>query len=165
MKAAIHSLWLTGCVALAMLVAHKAQAEEPDQILFLHLKIKGDGVTCLSSSTTPGRLKTPVATERRGTLYLELVSTNGAAVWSDVIADPAVRRLEYEDPDHPGTLKIKEINLTEREFAVRVPFRHGTATLRVHRLEKPATRSEAIAQTGLLKPIANIALPGKETAP
>jgi hypothetical protein len=155
----------TALLAVAVFAGCLVCAGEPDQILFLHLKIQGDAITCLDSSVRPGRLKTPVATERKGSIYLELVSTNGAAVWSEVIADPAVRRLEYEDPAHPGTLKIKEVNLTETEFTVRVPFRRDETKLRVHRLEKPSSRSEVLARVGLSKPIATIAIQQKESTP
>src|SRR5262245_16354682 len=105
-------------LAGAILAACWCQAEETDQILFLHLRLKEDAITLLSSSVQPGRLKTPFAPDKKGEIYLELISTNSTVLWSDVMADPTVQRLEFEDPDRPGTFKTQQITVAEAEFTV-----------------------------------------------
>jgi hypothetical protein len=91
-----------------------------DKILFLHLKIKDGAMTLVQASSRPGTLKTPP--REHGDIQVEMVSTEGEALWSTLIEDPLLQRYEYEDPDHPGQLKRIERRLQETEFMLRVPF-------------------------------------------
>jgi hypothetical protein len=165
MKAPIQRLTRTVLFAIAILTACWCWAEERDQILFLHLRLKDGVVTLVRSSVKPGRLKTPIASDRKGEIHLELTATNGLSLWSDVMADPTVQRLEYEDPEHPGALKLKEVKVTEAEFIVRVPFHKDAKQLELQRLDRPANRAEAGAPGTKKKLLGTVAIPATEGAP
>jgi hypothetical protein len=152
-------------IVIAILTACWSGAEEKDQILFLHLKLKGDALTLVKSSVSPGRLKTPIAPERKGEIYLELTAGGGLSLWSDVMVDPTLKRMEYEDPEHPGAWKVKEVRVTEVEFTVRVPFHSEAKQLKLYRLDKPASRTDAVAPGKVKKLLGALAVPGTGIAP
>ena len=146
-------------LAGAILTACCCRAEEKEQILFLHLKLNDNTITLVSSSVRPGHLKTPLVPDKKGYVQLELTSTNGTVLWNDVIADPRVRRFEYNDPDHPGALKAKQVKVTETEFSLRVPFHKDAKQLKVHKLNKPANREEAALGGRAKKLLCSLTLP------
>jgi hypothetical protein len=149
-----------------VLLPSLVRADENDQILFLHLKLKDGAVSLVESAVKPGRLKSSHDPEKQGELHLELIATNGASLWSGVLADPLTRRYEYEDPASPGALKLKTVQLTEAEFTVRVPFHKDAAHLRVFSLAKPASRKEALAAPAAAKKWSGIVvLPATGAAP
>lgn len=116
--------WIKKCVCLTLLLgacgANLVCAQEPpSQIFFLHLKLQNNQVSLVSASVAPGRLK--VFSEHDAALDLEVATSAGQVLWTNSVADPSFRHLEYEDPDHPGQIINKEVQLTNAEFAVRVP--------------------------------------------
>ena len=149
----------------ALLLPCLVRAGDNDQIQFLHLKLKDGAVSMVGSSVRPGRLKSANEPDKQGELHLDLVATNGASLWSGVLADPLIRHYEYEDPESPGALKIKTVQLTEAEFTVRVPFHKDAAHLRIVRTGKPASRSAVLAAPALKKWSGTIALPGTGAVP
>jgi hypothetical protein len=93
--------------------------ESAPQIFFLHLKLESNQVSLVSASVAPGTLKR--FSESRPAFDLEVATSTGQVLWTNNVADPSVRHLEYEDPDHPGEIISKEVQLTNTEFTVRVP--------------------------------------------
>jgi hypothetical protein len=93
--------------------------ESPPKILFLHLKLESNQVSLVSASVAPGTLKRSSAP--RPLLDMEVATAGGQVLWTNNVADPSLRHLEYEDPDHPGEIIGKEIQLTNTEFTIRVP--------------------------------------------
>lgn len=139
---------ICGVVLVHGLVSNLSAEEGPDQqILFLHLRLTNGVVHLVESTAVPGHLKPAVTSKKQGDLYLELVTTNNLPIWTDVVPDPLVRRYEYEDADHPGQLKVKEVKLDQAEFTVRVPGRTEANQLNIYRLEQPGTRSAAMASS------------------
>jgi hypothetical protein len=135
-----------GLVLLHGLLSNLNAGNGPDQqILFLRFKLTNGVVNLVASTAVAGHLKPTVTAEKPGDLYLELISTNNLPVWTDVVPDPLVRRYEYEDPDHPGQLKVKEVKLDQAEFTVRVPGRKEARQLKIYRLDRPAAQSSAAA--------------------
>ncbi len=165
MSTPIQRVARTVLLAIAILAACWCWADEIDQIVFLHLRLKDGVVTLLRSSVKPGRLKTPIASDKKGEIHLELTGTNGVPLWSEVMADPTVQRLEYEDPEHPGTMKIKEVKVAEAEFIVRVPFHKDGRQLNLHRLDKPANRAVAAAPGTKKKLLGTVTVPATGAEP
>jgi hypothetical protein len=162
MKTPIQQFTRLFLLAVALLTAIRCAAGEEDKILFFHLKLTDQIVTLVDSTVRPGRLKEVSVPEKRGTIYLELTSTNGTALWSDVMADPAIRRFEYEDPDQPGNIKAKEVITTVNEFTVRVPFHKGAQQLKLFLLDKPANRLEAAVSRPARKALGTVGVPALE---
>jgi hypothetical protein len=151
---------ICGLVLLqGLLLNLNAEESQGEQILFLNLKITNDVVSLVGSTAVPGRLKVPIAAEKQGELYLELISTNSVPIWTDVMPDPLVRRYEYEDPDHPGQLKVKEVKMDQAEFTVRVPGRKEAKQLNIYRLDQPAAKSAASASNKTRTLLGTIELP------
>lgn len=151
---------ICGLVLLqGLLLNLNAEESQGEQILFLNLKITNDVVSLVGSTAVPGHLKVPIAAEKQGELYLELISTNSVPIWTDVMPDPLVRRYEYEDPDHPGQLKVKEVKMDQAEFTVRVPGRKEAKQLNIYRLDQPAAKSAASASNKTRTLLGTIELP------
>ncbi len=130
---------------LGWLLNLNAGENQGEQILFLHLKITNNVISLMESTAATGHLKPTIITEKQGDLYLELTSTNSLPIWTDAVPDPLLRRYEYEDPDHPGQLKVKEVKLDQAEFTIRVPGRKEARRLNIYRLDQPAAKSAATA--------------------
>jgi hypothetical protein len=110
------------CVILAVLCCCAAHAQT-DGIWFLHLRLTNNQVVLLSQKKTPGSLKTPRGAASTRPLRIDLQGDDGASLWTQTIDDPAIRRIEYEDPREPGKMRAREVTLTNVEFTVRVPYR------------------------------------------
>lgn len=110
--------WFALLLAVCLARQAFAQAASP-QIAFLHLKLGSNQVTLVSASVSPGVLKR--FPEYRAAIDLELATASGQVLWTNSVANPSIRHLEYEDPDHPGEIINKEVQLTNTEFTVRVP--------------------------------------------
>lgn len=148
-----------GLVLLLGLVSNlSAQEARKQQILFLHLRLTNGAVYLVTAAAVPGHLKPAIIAEKPGDLHLELISTNRLPIWSGVVSDPLVRRYEYEDPDHPGQLKVKEVKLDQAEFTVRVPGRKEASQLNIYRLEPPAPQSAVMASSQTRTLLGTIAL-------
>ena len=93
--------------------------EAPSKIFFLHLKMESNRVSLVNASVAPGKLKP--ASARRPSLELVVATADGQVLWTNTVANPSIRHLEYEDPDHPGEILSKEVQVTNIEFTVRVP--------------------------------------------
>lgn len=136
---------LCGLVLFQGLLNGYAGESQGEQILFLHLKITSNVVRLLDSKAVPGHLKATVTAEKPGDLYLELISTNSATLWTGFAPDPLVHRYEYEDPDHPGQLKVKEVKRNQAEFTIRVPGQKAAKQLNIYRLDKSAEKTATVA--------------------
>jgi len=132
-------------VCQGLLLNLSAGESQGERILFLHLKITNNVISLMESTAATGHLKPTITAEKQGDLYLELTSTNSLPVWTQVVPDPLSRRYEYEDPDRPGQLKVKEVKLDQAEFTVRVPDQKEARQLNIYRLDPPAARSASAA--------------------
>lgn len=113
-----------------------------ERIVFLHLRRGPEGVTLLHTTVRPGRLK---ALPSNGAFQFEVINDAGTVLQSGAMRDPASKRLEYEDPEHPGQLIAREVNAGTAEFTIRVS---GNSTARAVRfyLKKPAAPGKVTAQ-------------------
>lgn len=96
-------------------------AQQREGIIFLHLRLADNRITAVKQSRSPGTLKERRGNDRARAIRVDLLSPTGDPLWNTTVADPRFRRLEYEDPDHPGQIKVREVVLTNAEFVVRVP--------------------------------------------
>src|SRR5262245_34470664 len=142
------------CVGVSELCA---QPKEADQIIFLHLRMKDGTLTLVRSATVPGVLKSRRSADKKAPLQLEVETAKGASLWSETMSDPTVRRYEYEDPDNPGLIKSKVVQLNEVEFTVRVPFKKEARRLSFYRVSQPAAKGNR-----LIAPDVKSSKPAKE---
>ena len=89
-------------------------------ITFLHLRATADGFELIEAKTVNGSLRTRRYDSSKPGLHVEVRSADDRVLFRDVYPDPTVRRLEYEDPEHPGKIRAKEV--TNQEFTIRVPY-------------------------------------------
>src|ERR1039458_3540420 len=130
--------------------------ESPSQILFLHLILQSNQVSLVSAAVTPGRLK--VFPEHRAALDLEVATSAGQVLWTNNVADPSIRHLEYEDPDHPGEIISKEVQLTNTEFTVRVPVFRDAHHVNFYLAQSSAETNAAGANPS----VANLSVPQRK---
>jgi hypothetical protein len=145
----------------------RAQSKAPDKILFLHLRMKDGAITLVKTATTPGLLKSHRGAGKRGPIEFELQNTEGAPLWRETMSDPSIRRYEYEDPDNPGVIKSKVVQLGEVEFVVRVPFSKATRRISFYRTEAASEKARLLPAGALTalpakRLIAHIDLPVEE---
>ncbi len=136
-------LWssLLAVAVLAVIPSGRAAEGTTPQILFVQLRLKDGAFSLVSATNVPGALKTRRGAPAEQDFQLVLEDSEGRELWTDGLADPAVRRLEYEDPAQPGVIKVKEERLSETEFTVRVPSRTGRRHLAIYR--RPAAPADA----------------------
>jgi hypothetical protein len=89
-------------------------------ITFLHLRATADGFELVEAKTVDGSLRVRRYDSAKTGLHVEVRSADDRVLFRDVHPDPTVTRLEYEDPEHPGKIRAKEI--TNQEFTIRVPY-------------------------------------------
>lgn len=139
------------CAALLVLLAvivvdHGAEPPialaAQEKILFLHLRREAGAVTLLSATTRPGHLKPQL---HKGPLQFEMIDRDGSILQAGEIKDPAVERLEYEDPNEPGRVRTLEQRHENAEFTLRVPFRSAARTVRFF-LKEPSPPGKISAQ-------------------
>ncbi len=105
---------------LSLAAAMRAAAQDAvPRMLFLHLKMETNQVSLLGASVAPGKAR-PAAGEA-SQLQVEIADAAGQLLWTNSVSDPTVRRLEYEDPEHPGSILHKDVQMTNVEFVVRAP--------------------------------------------
>jgi hypothetical protein len=119
--------------------------ESPPKIVFLHLKLESNQVSLVSSSVAPGRLKR--FPEQRPALDLEVATAAGQVLWTNNVADPSIRHLEYEDPDHPGQIIGKEVQTTNRDFTVRIPALRDANQVNFYLPPSPVGTNEVTANS------------------
>ena len=143
-----------------MLVDAPAQ-EATNRFLLLRLRLNGDSVTLINASVAAGTLKPQQDSDEPESLLIHLEDATGKLQWSTLIADPSIRRYEYEDPQEPGALRTKIVQLDDAEVIVRAPLLPDVRHLAVHRKQTPQDRAAA-PETRLLS---RISLPVPEEAP
>jgi hypothetical protein len=130
-------LFLWGLALLTILSPARLVADDStNQFLFLTLRLKGGTATLEKAQKVSGRLKKQLDSTDAESLLINLEKSSGEESWSVTIADPSIERLEYEDPDQPGALKSKVVQLDDVEFVVRAPLIVGVRQLAVYRKEK-----------------------------
>ena len=132
--------FVIGLIAvLSVLLPLGAQASDTNQFLFLTLRLKGGVVTLEKAQIVKGTLKPQLNSTEEKPLLITLEQTKGIAEWSLTMDDPSIQRLEYEDPEHPGTLKTKLETVDDIEFIVRTPLITGVRHLAI---ERKATQTQ-----------------------
>ena len=146
---------LTAVTLLACGVMAAGAEGRASEILFVHLRLENGRAVLVDQKRAPGVLKERRGAEPARSLHIELLSGTGATLWKTAIPDPSIRRLEYEDPDHPGKIKVHEAPVTNAEFTVRVPVHAQAQTLalsRRHPEKKPgASDREELGRVPLAK--------------
>jgi hypothetical protein len=141
----------------------RGQAQGEERFIFLHLRMKDGVITLVKSSTVSGALKPQLRADKTGNIQFEVETKAGVAQWAGWMDDPSIRRYEYPDPDNPGAIKPKLVQVSEAEFAVRIPVVKDAHYLSFYRLETAQAKAPALPGTQAAKPakslIAKIELP------
>src|SRR5262245_33663579 len=135
-------LWLGALLMLLVPVRIWAEGET-NQFRFLRLRLQAGKVTLIESSVVPGTLKPQHDAAETEPLVVSLESNSGEVRWSLSIADPSRQRYEYEDPDRPGFIRSKTVQLDDVEFIVRAPLTPGAQHVAVYRKEQTAPQAKA----------------------
>jgi len=134
-----------------------------NQFLFLTLRLKSGVVTLEKALVVSGTLKPQRDSTEADLLLVTLEQGGGGACWSLAIDDPSVQRQEYEDPQQPGALRSKRVQVDDIEFVVRAPLTVGARYIGVYRKEKGTQAATPGASAPAHKLLARIELPGDVT--
>ncbi len=115
---------VAGFLLLLMFCSGPLQAGESDDtgIIFLQLHIDKDSISLIKSVVVPGVIKQPRAGSSYRDIYYEVESKTGSVIASGTVDNPLIRRVEYEDPDNPGALKTKVMEMSEADFVLRLNY-------------------------------------------
>ncbi len=110
-----------------------SRAGEEPAMRWLNFRLSSSGLTLLSSATRPGTVKRQRVAEKQGTVYYRVLSGDGAVVWEGSLRNPRSLYYDYEDKDARGESRLSggRIDLTDAEFALRIPELDGAAVLEV----------------------------------
>ena len=133
---------LVSLLLLPVVSASPADDEIADSdIAFLQFRTDGEKISLVDSRVVPGSLKRARLPELNREITYEVGAKTSGIVFEGSLANPLVKRLEYEDPDNPGQLKSKTIELTEAEFTLRIPYREEIDHITFYRTE-PSDQAE-----------------------
>ncbi|MEW5700776.1 MAG: hypothetical protein AB1792_00915 [Candidatus Zixiibacteriota bacterium] len=136
---------ITGCVRLLMLAvaavlvcSSLAWAEKGGGkgIAFLTMLLAPDHVRLLDWTVVEGDLRPSRAKSAHGEWEYETTTASGEVIWKGNLSDPLRRRLEYEDPDHPGQIKAKFVTVDSARAVIRVPADSAASRIAVYRIER-----------------------------
>ena len=116
-------------------------------------------VSLIEGRVVSGTLKPQRDAEEAEALVVSLEAGTGEGRWSIAIADPSRQRYEYEDPDRPGALRSKTVQLDDVEFIVRAPLMPGVRQVAVLRKEQTARQGSPGQVTIERRLIARLPLP------
>lgn len=144
---------------LAGFAAEPVAQEKPvtDRIVFLHLRREAGAVKLINATVRPGRVKPQ---PRAGSLTLEMVTEKGETLFSSEVKDPAVERIEYEDPASPGKIAVRNIPRENAEFTARVPFHAAARSVRFF-LRGAAVRPGAVGALAERTSLGEVILPAE----
>src|SRR6266487_4595018 len=156
-------IWLAALLGLMTSGFVRGQAEREEKFLFLHLRLKDGVITLVKAATVSGALKPQRRADKTGSIQFEVETEAGVSRWTGMMDDPSIRRYEYPDPDKPGAIKSKLVQVNEAEFAIRIPLLKDAHHLSFYRLGTAQAKAPALPDAQAPKPaktlIAKIELP------
>ncbi len=138
-------LFLAGVLCIAPVVSAADKSGGEHKIVVLQLRLKDGKVSLQNVSVAPGKLKQRrVASKKARAIEFQALSATGKVLSTGVVADPSLRRYEYEDPANPGQLKAVVVSDNNAWFVVRLPW-HGklSSVAFFRRKEQPAAKTPA----------------------
>jgi hypothetical protein len=147
---------LCGALTSTEPIQAAAGSDESAGITFLHLRATADGFELVEAKTVNGSLRARRYDSAKSGLHVELRSADGRVLFREVYPEPTITHLEYEDPQHPGKIRVKEIAPTP-EFTIRVPYFAEARTAHFYRRLEGA----GISKKPILIQQGQITLPSK----
>ncbi len=132
----LSSVWALVLLVLAPLSTEAEKSQSSSKIAFLRLQADSSGFKLLEATIVDGSLKSP-----RGELLLEeysyeLVGIDSTILFQGSFENPLTGRFEYEDPDNPGQILAKIVELPDSELTIRVPVTTAMHRLNIYRIEQ-----------------------------
>lgn len=116
-----------------------------ERILFLHLRVDGDRVTLLGTDVRPGHLKRNHYMYENAPFQYQVCSREGVVLLEGGMEDPAIRKIEYEDPADDRRLMKKEVPVPNAQFMLRLPFNARFQSVEFFRVQKQSAGAESQA--------------------
>ena len=140
---------------IALVVAPVTTAEENSspQIAFLQLEFDSNGVSLLKATIVDGTLKTPRAKLLSLGYYYEAVSADSTVRYQGTFENPLVQRFEFHDPDNPGEIKIKVVELAKAVVVVRLPFGQNMHSLDIYQISSTDAKGLGLPKYNLISRI------------
>ncbi len=116
-----------------------------DGILFLFLRMEKNSIALDSTKVSSGKIKDHRSKSvKEGWLRYEWVAKDGRKIGESALPDPRLTttRLEYEDPEVPGTIKTVAVAQDTVRFVLRIPFDEEVAQVSFYQPLSPAGKTQ-----------------------
>ncbi|MEW6049745.1 MAG: hypothetical protein AB1644_01600 [Candidatus Zixiibacteriota bacterium] len=123
------------------------------RVAFLQIHVDSSGVRLESAKVVKGAFKQPRGESNRSGILYEVVLDDGSVLTSGIVADPLIKRFEYEDPDQPSRLRSKVVALDEAVFTVRIPYNDAVDQVVFSRvaLSTDVSRKQVVRRLGAIR--------------
>lgn len=133
--AIIVSLTLIGVIVMMFAVPQQLPAEVECGVVFVRLHMTPEGISLVEYSCVSGQLKQPRESQNIKEITWEAMSSSDSVITKGSLDNPLIRRFEYEDPNNPGNLVSRTVELNEAYFVIRMPFSYDIKSLSFYRKE------------------------------
>jgi hypothetical protein len=111
---------------IAHVVATNAQ---PGRMVFVELQFADGRITATRATGAGGRAKPGANQSGVGYLQFEIFSPSGERTFTGSVPDPLHRRLEYEDEQRPGGIRVTVVDHETGSLQLRIPGEANAARL------------------------------------
>ena len=140
-------------MSLAPVSVEADESPASSKIAFLRLQIDSAGFRLVNATIVDGTLKSPRTELVPADYSYELVGIYSTVLFKGGFENPLIKRYEYEDPDHPGQINIKVVELPSAELIIRVPVNPAIHRLNIYRNERASARGNAQPERKLISAI------------
>lgn len=115
---------------------------QPGRMVFVELQFADGRITATRATGAGGRAKPGAIQSGIGFLQYEVFSPSGELTLTGSVPDPLHRRLEYEDEQRPGGIRVTVVDHETGSLQLRIPGEANAARLTFFR-ENAAGREPA----------------------
>ncbi len=145
--------WMAALLFFAPISVVAENIPATSKIAFLRLQVDSTGFRLIDATVVDGSFKSPRDESINKEYSYELVGIDSTVLFKGAFENPLIKRYEYEDPEHPGQLLSKTVELSRTEITVRVPFSTNIQKLNIHRLADSANSSKTTPDYRLIMSI------------
>jgi len=143
-------VWILALLFLAPLSVDADDSPSSSKIAFLRLYIDSTGFRLVDASIVNGSLKSPRGESILKEYSYELVGIDSTVLFKGEFENPLIKRYEYENPDHPGQILVKVVEIPSSEITIRVPVKPAMYRLHIYRTERASARGNARPERKLI---------------
>ena len=152
------SVFKSAVIIIGMfLLASFVVAEDDGKIAFLKFKYDGEKVTLLDSKLVDGTIKEKRKEFDPAELRYDILDKDKRTLMYDAIDNPLEKKFDFEDPENPGQMKAKVVQVPEAEFTIRINYTDEIGFIRFTKYGKNPQKGGMVLKIIGEIPIENLA--------